>query len=559
MPPIAASSQSKSKLKAFQFKQNIEGRLPNDQSMETLNAEKENTSPEPDQMAAAPMNPPPQPASQRSASKEVRECPQTPVGRLPLSQLLTKGDDARQNIDLTPVERVLWDNSPIESEGPGSVPTRKRRRRYHSMSPVSSSQNETSVHFGSKPATEASALPQIFKTPKADPADDLWIRYSLNTGNKKSPTALADLPFAHLMHSSSPQTPANHKLGRDNGGLRRAHSCIEWPTSGAKRRKLQHSSSQRDMAGGLVVTEEQDDPAKGSRLSRVSFLIEKIHDDLAKPARKHQCSSSEPTKSSPVLPSSVSPHLEASSSQQSNKIVEDVVNVLSQTVVDDVQSPEEHVVLTTKEIANLNRSGSSSEFGDDDFDIEMLQAATSEKADHPESEPHALIREEGSGQGKPVVANEQTAKVSMEATFKNLLPSPGSQKPVKLKTSSGPSSSTLKQDISAEDEFDDDESDVFAADLEDVFARYDTQPTAHVAKGIETQREETKATAPPVARTGGSKAETNITVEEVQVLSDDDDFGGDSDLEQIAAECEAAQPRQTASRPQTSVRTIHCK
>lgn len=47
-----------------------------------------------------------------------------------------------------------------------------------------------------------------------------------------------------------------------------------------------------------------------------------------------------------------------------------------------------------------------------------------------------------------------------------------------------------------------------------------------------------------------------LTPVNFEVLSDNDDFGDDSDFEQIAAECEATQEQQVA-QPQSSVRTLN--
>jgi len=554
MAPITASSQSKTKLKAFQYEQkNV---LP---TAEAAEIEKENVQPTTEDRGSQ-MDPPPQPLSQRSATKEVRDCPQTPLGRLPLSELLASGEDTRQHLNLTPIERVLWDNSPLSSDPLRSIPARKGRKRAHSSSPASSSQNEASNHFKrDKKANDVQALQQTLKTPKADPADDLWSRYSLNPGTieRRSPTAPTVVGFAHLMHSSSPQTPASH-IQKDSGGLRRALSCIEWPTSAAKRRKLFHNSSQRNSAAEFSNTEGHG--VERSKMSRVSMLVERIHDGLLKPAVPYpNDTSSEVDGSSPAGLKDASPSSpvedDVSSNRGSQGMMDDVANVLSQTAMAPQTDISKPLVLSDQDIASLDKADSS-DFDDDDLDVEMMESIDTAINAHRlnSKETHRSDREAKRTDAvlAPGIKNGGQEQDNPRQPNPTTICKADKYSDVSFSTQR--SSSSLKQAPQVYDEFDEDDNDVFAADLEDVCAKYDSQaqPNVTQASGVQNARNTERIRSTTRAATPHQAAPVVG-----EVLSDDDDFGGDSDFEQIAAECAEATQRQQVSQPQSSVCTLN--
>ena len=554
LAPIAASSQSKSKLRGFQYDEKDD--KPN-KKMEVAN--KENTRPGSEKTTPQ-MIPPPQPLSQRSENKSLRDCPQTPLGRLPLSELLASAEDtSRQHLNLTPIERVLWDNSPVD---PGLGPAaRRKRKRRHSSSPASSSQNETSTQFvGAKPAVDLHTLQKALKTPKADPADDLWSRYSLNTElvDRKSPTAPG---YPYLVHSSSPQTPAAH-LQRETGSLRRALSCIEWPTSVAKRRKLYHSSSQGDSARDVGTIES----VEKSKLSRVSLLVEKIHHGLSKPITlPNDDTSSEPTVSSPggIENKSTSSKSDLDL-RQSQLAIEGVVNVLSQTAVAPRGSAPQPLVLTENEVTRVEQDGCSSNFGGEDLDLGMLEAI--------DTKNDAMISNVAA---RSATQDKQRGDASVSAAVRGVEENrePGDSQDFRpagsfqsdsfsdISFPSRVSSSTIGAAPPKYDEFDEDEDEVSAADIEDMFAKYDSQlPQPHTkaeprggTNEAKTEVDKIGVSVPPTTKTATSIG----TTVKVEVPSDDDsdEFGGDSDFEQIAVECEATQ-KQQVSQPQSSVCTL---
>lgn len=558
LAPIAASSQSRSKLRAFHYDEQYDEKDDKlKKKMEVAN--KENTGPGSEKTSPQ-MIPPPQPLSQRSENKDLRDCPQTPLGRLPLSELLASAEDtSRQHLNLTPIERVLWDNSPIDpSPGPAA---RRKRKRAHSSSPASSSQIEASTHFaGAKPAGDLHTLQKALKTPKADPADDLWSRYSLNTElvDRKSPTA-PGCPY--LVHSSSPQTPATH-LQRETGSLRRALSCIEWPTSVAKRRKLYHSSSQGNSArdGGTIELVEK------SKLSRVSLLVEKIHDGLSKPMTlPNDDTSSEPTISSPAGTENKSPSSKTDLDlRQSQSAIDGVVNGLSQTAFAPRGSAPQPLVLTANEITRVEQDDCSSNFGGEDLDLGMLEAVDT-KNDPMTSDATARSAPQDKQTGDTLVsAAVRGEKANSEAGDCQNLPPAGSFQSESFSDISFPShvsSSTVPVAPQRYDEFDDDEDEVSAADIEDMFAKYDSQlPQSHIKAELGGETDEVKTEVNGLAVSIPPKTKTATSVGraiKVEALSDDDsdEFGGDYDFEQIAVECEATQ-KQQVSQPRSSVCTL---
>lgn len=562
MAPIAASSQSKSKLRAFQYDEKDDYTAP-------MAAVHQNENQDPELDATTPkMDPPQQSLSQRSATKDLRDCPQTPLGRLPLTELLASGDDtSRQHLNLTPIERVLWDNSPVSSES--AKPRQRGRKRAHSSSPASSSQNDTSHHFGNtKPQVDLQALQKALKTPKADPADDLWIRYSLNKGTAEgqSPTAPAGLPSTQLIHSSSPQTPASHLQSKEGLGLRRALSCIEWPTSAAKRRRLQISGTYKDSNGGLAKIEGGLDTNEKPKMSRVNFLVEKIHNGLTKRPATDDYSSSEPARSSPVARK-----IDGSSkrldlpSQEAQTTVDDVVTVLSQTAVASKERTSQPLVLSAEEIADLEKADGSSDFGDDDLDLEMLETvdATFEPflpTTKNAASPKRINSQGGASRAIITVGPEEHIREPHQPGSTQVR-SRDIDRLSQVSFPSAISSSPAQMAPPKHDEFDDEDEDgVSAADLENVFAQYDTQPQQHVAVGQDHRAKQAdemhsdSAIVIPRESIFGPKA---VPATHIEVLSDDEDFGEDSDFEQFAAECAKSTQDQQVSQSRSSVRTMN--
>ena len=547
LAPIAASSQSKSKLDAFRYEQK------GTKSKMSL-VDKENVDLDQGKTTSQ-LIPPPQTLSQHSAKEGLQGCPQTPLGRLPLSELLASGEDtSRQHLNFTPIERVLWDNSPVGSIT--GLTARRKRKRAHSSSPASSSsQNEASKHFPeAKSEVDLHTLQKALKTPKADPADDLWNRYTFNAEpiGRRSPMALG---YTHLMRSSSPQTPATH-LQRESGGLRRALSCIEWPTSVAKRRKLHHSSSQGDNAtnGGTVPMVEK------SKLSRVSVLVEKIHSGLSKPVTLHdEDDSSEPAVSSPAANGNESPSKRSIFDQRSPLAINRVANVLSQATVTSKGIAPQPLILTEHEMTKVEMDGCSSDLGDNDFDLEMLETIDSEIDSMILNHPARPGTKEKQADDELAPSARQNTKDIRRVSGCQTLPPAGSSQCddyFDLSLSSHIPSLNVDRPLDGPDEYGEDEDEVFAANIEEIFAKYDSQlPHSHIMAEPNGRviGKKSNSTEGPVS----TPSKMKTTAVKPEVLSDDDnEFGNDSDFEQIAVECAEATQEWQMPRPKSSVCTL---
>lgn len=578
-PPIAVSSQSKAKLKAFQFAEDKTSHSSNGDPQRIVEADKENMGAlkDPLKLSASQSKPRSQNSSQTFALQARGECPQTPVGRLPLAELIGNTEDVLAHGESdTPYERVYWNVSPRTSDEANSLETpaaRRGKKRARSSSP-SSSPNEASNHFTvTKPSFDLQTLQKSFKTPQADPAGDLWSRYSMNGNDKQTPTGPGALRPIELLHSSSPQTPVMHLLGRD-GGLRRTMSCgTEWPTSIAKRRKIQHTSSHKEINTMLAAEEEAGDGRSTTKMSRVSLLVDMVQERLAKPVDKLDVRG----------PSSSSP-LPDTGSFDDNRASPSLQRLQAQTVEQDSSptgktTPRKHTISRQQspEVQNqkTDDKDSSSDFGDDDLDFELLDAVDARIASTDRMGREVggtafseLFLDDG-GSSEQVFVRRMSPMPPSEiyGCANNERPAPrGTLKPGILgsvhclpeqalgQTTEQPS---MVQTGEETDEFGDDNSDLFAADLEDVVAMYDSlQPENDQAPTEDMAEDETDIL--PTATKVAASPHTDVRTTEPVEVSSDDEFGENLDFEQIAVEyASAAQGFQSTASRNNPVRTTH--
>ena len=584
MAPILASSQSRSKLRAFQFNG---GKRTSDvgHNLDEIEVEKENinNSNSEGKATASQLGPCAQTLSQRSVGNETRECPQTPVGRLALAELIASGDDLnRQNLNLTPTERVLWDQSPHNFLSASSAVSRKGKKRVHSSSPASSSQNEASNHFSeNKTALDLQTLQKCLRTPQADPANDLWSRYSV-TNERQSPTENAGPPFAHLLNPSSPQTPAYHLRTKESGGLRRSASCTTaWPTSVTKRRKLEHNRNHEEADAAFAATGGNTEHSTSKR-SRVSLLVDRLHDELAGSRRIGKKDAVIPSSSSPLPEKGGFCHVALITAPRSSQT--DVYDHTSTTTHDEndeeaqmsQQSPQRPGVSAGLENADYMDSDSSSDFGDDDLDLEMLKAVDVDVGGDSSAAPQEIGQQLGSRSGgsgfecgqskKPLGATISRPLGSRDAELKVLTGKLESKSDSKFSTKAAVYTDSAQTQppeaalVANYDEFDEETNDVSAADLEDAVAMYDLQPQAHTLERYQPSLRDELPSKPTgigtttnscYTATGNYPGNGKFGVVD---LSSDDEFGGALDFEQIIAECsEATQVPQIASQFQSSV------
>ncbi|KAH9831686.1 DNA replication ATP-dependent helicase/nuclease dna2 [Teratosphaeria destructans] len=284
-PPIPATSQAKSKLKAFQF---VAGQPEARQSGVEQEAAKVNDGGEivvgeqedPTAMrGAAPAigagtssvvqrpttssepitngsNATPQPLHANSF-------PCTPGARLSLDDLIGNFDEnvkAELPKEVSPEEHVGWIPN---SSSTLLTPNRKRKRRARSSSPptTSSQRHEASALFTGN-ATQSEK-----KTPEADPKASLWKSYGVG---KDSVEGLRISNLDLFQASPRPlETPAKGTAFR-----RWASTGNDWPSSRSKRRRTEIKTN-------FGVWGEEGQPRVSGGKSKIAGMVEKIQETLA--------------------------------------------------------------------------------------------------------------------------------------------------------------------------------------------------------------------------------------------------------------------------------------
>jgi DNA replication ATP-dependent helicase Dna2 len=298
-----------------------------------------------------------------------RQCPQTPVNRIPLADLIGNTEDAFNcdPKDTTPEDHIYWRHGPTpRSSIPSATGTSvsRRRKRARSSSPSSSSQQQQQQQQHQKqPCLEGDAkTPQDSLKVPHDPVLDLWARYT-NAGSTKKDADGKPLPaFSHLI-ASSPET-SNSK----DAVLRRTMSCgTEWPTSKPKKRKTKHEATEGRMADRFSVSRPDIMAPGKSKASRISLLMERLQENSTKIVAPREAA--DPSSSSP-LPARYGLSIAASQ----------VSPVRSRPAAprgeDEAPSEEAELEQTDDVRAALQESprNDSSEFGDDDIPLEAFEA-----------------------------------------------------------------------------------------------------------------------------------------------------------------------------------------
>lgn len=270
-PPVPATSQAKSKLKAFQFvagqpdpprtnsggKENEKKGGPVERTVDQHNA----TS------SSAPLHPAKpggsldMPDSAKTPQlPHANTFPSTPGARLSLEDLIGNVEETREPEprEQSPEEHIGW----IPNSSSTQLTPNRKRKRARSSSPscpnTSSQRAEASAFFAGSAEK---------RTPEADPAADLWQRYGIS---KDSGNTLKLPEFNNMLFPGSPrpfETPVK------GSGLRRwASTGNDWPSS--KRKK------QRSNASAKVDVWQNGAVESGGR-SKVAAMVEKIQESLA--------------------------------------------------------------------------------------------------------------------------------------------------------------------------------------------------------------------------------------------------------------------------------------
>lgn len=501
------STQTRTKLKAFQF---IEG-APSVQSAKEREAEKENL------RAASGKGSKPigTPKANRTAkdagstnktpkAPTVVDCPppSTPATtRLPLADLVGNVDDSSRHVILpvaSPEEQLIWRGS----QAVNTPLPRKNKKRARSSSPAALSQEESRLDTNRPDIT----------TPQADPVMELWSRY---TNNKGTPTANKSVAFAHLINESSPRSAA---AAGSVSGLRRWASCgVEFPASNRKKRRT-HGVFQAEK-------ETSEDVFSDAPSSDGVMLGQPARPNLASMVqRMRECVSKSESRLPSQLPSSSLPLPRAGEpdslsgspthrrSRDQNAGVSVALQHQSSSLAEELK--EEDEPLGNQDAEDAEQTGpsplqasreSSEDFGDDDFDTDLVDAlvVSPEEADRP-------------GHSTNQVASPHQPENTPQQ------PSQVANSPTK---------------IGSDDEFGIDDEDDFAADLEQVASFYDT-------RSLDPLAADPAATAEidPTAAT-----ENTAPAAVMNLIDEDDEFDEDIDVDEFAAaEVAATQAPATA-------------
>ncbi|KAI1141719.1 hypothetical protein F5Y05DRAFT_271723 [Hypoxylon sp. FL0543] len=233
-----------------------------------------------------------------------KESTTTPANRLVWQDLVGLTETKDEEEETSPNERIGWDTredpqhrlklSPV-------MPGKRGKKRARSSSPVSSPVSISKLHT---PTVNVEKLSRALKSPHADPALELWDRFSLSSSTSVTPLGAMNSALAQIMVSSSPRPSTE-------SGLRRAVSCGEnWP----KRRRVERREATRPMEAGI-----EESPSRRSKSSMVNALLKSVtgelnrskaiearQDALRSPSPKKKCSQPmAQTPSSPTRPESL--------------------------------------------------------------------------------------------------------------------------------------------------------------------------------------------------------------------------------------------------------------
>lgn len=450
-PAIPVSAESKSKLGAFAFSKPSTPRKtatgvesePGTNDGDTAVLE------DTDAMAGSLPDPVPDP---------VKECPKTPAPRLPLSDLIGLGDEGGftqvvPQADASPEDRIMWQLSPrgtpSASQTTPAVKKEKRGKKRPLNSALMSSPNVDSpaVKKRQKGVSNLQRLGTTFKAPFADPAMQLWSKYSAGSGSG-STNARAINPAARLFGAEGSQRGG---LNQSPGGLRRSYSCgPDWPHSRLKRRKTNSSEDVPELDESieeqLIKVDDLRTHGLGpSRLSRVSRLVEKMKETLEKPS------------SMPNIPSSSSPlpythdHLDLASSP-------------TRRIAGRRSYEDNNNAVGGAECVN-DGSSDTEDFGDfDDDDIDMVMLEKVDKLAASQAVPQSVL------------FAEPMAKLRVSPLLEELkLPPPAEEQKL-------PSPEE-------DDEFDDGDDAFYTEDFENIISKYETQtaqsmPATNLAQNV---------------------------------------------------------------------------
>ncbi|RPA95335.1 hypothetical protein L873DRAFT_1325471 [Choiromyces venosus 120613-1] len=371
-----------------------------------------------------------------------KQCPQTPAPRLALADLIGIGEEGKfpqpaAQPDASSEDRIMWQLSPNGSQVTPILNGKGQKRKRNIDSSPAGAHQDSPAHR--KLGTfNLEDMDTDLKTPSADPAMQLWSKYSTYT-TSGSTAARPINPAARLFNGG--EASPNGAPDLSPLGLRRSYSCgPDWPgNSRLKKRKTNPEL-------GASIAEESTENHKGlatgtngpgpSRLSRVSRLVDKVKETLGKSSVLP-----EPPSSSSPLPER-HPNFDLTSSP------------LGGGRLRARGSPSFAKGAAPAEKAAPVESSDSEDFGEfDEADIDMDMVEKAEK----------LVRDSQS---------QNQARPTTEDSYKP--PVPAREQSVQ------PTQENFKLSVDAdEDEFGDgNDDDFFTQNFEEMVAKFDTPTTA---------------------------------------------------------------------------------
>jgi hypothetical protein len=379
------SETTKRKLKAFQFIDGAPEGSPTAVEHDKENEAPQNKSKQPNVVVTPAMDGQMNNDPNENALARKNDIPSTPVNqvRLPLQHLLANVGPKILQPTLSPhLQGVGW-KQPTPPQGrntPGKTPRRSKKRARSSSPPGS---NE--------------AAHQKYKTPKQDPAAEVWSRFRGDAKLNDSAMRASQDGIEALILNSSPRS--SETVG-NVGGLRRYNSCgLQFPTSRKKRKIMNPGGS----VGNIIEEEETEVESRPHpRISKIGQLLQAA--DRLKAQQQEQESPIEEAGSSissppPVADEQVeearddgeSPLRHRGTTVENHNVIDDEIQhdsmpqgdrfehqvpqykqLQDEVVVKNVEGEEEVAVTSDHEFSDMD-------FDEDDLDDILDPAATSQQ------------------------------------------------------------------------------------------------------------------------------------------------------------------------------------
>ncbi|RKF72549.1 DNA replication ATP-dependent helicase/nuclease dna2 [Golovinomyces cichoracearum] len=417
-PPLPVSTASKNKLSNFQFSGRVQTELKT-KICPLLNDEKENEDTRENlhiirdhrvQKEEREVHPTP-------PDKTSNKSPSTPASKLTLPDLICMGDVRRVKQDISPEEKLEWDQNKGEHQNFALDfdAVRAVGKRAQSSSPLVSSPIQAPIQF--------------------DPGSELWGRYSHSDLQLPTCQGLSIPSLAHIMNKSSPKNVQEGVPLRSVSVFRRANSCgNHFP------KRMKYSDIRND--------DSIDPPFIDS--SKVSTLIKQIKDGLAQHKKSDMIQET-------TLKTNQSDFIEIPVNQENFSRIKNGPS--ESEFLPDYQSkvsPSVHEHDAPDCLSSNSLNTDYGDFDEDELDPSLLKTSKS--------------------LSKEYISNSKCKSVSTgsSASPLNLKQQKSEMYPVQ-KNGMNPQQSHMASNEELIGEFDDSEVEILSADLEFVVSQYDTR------------------------------------------------------------------------------------